>query len=93
VLGNPAALEAAIAWYRAAGALANMEVGPISVPTLYIWGDVDDTVGRAAAEGTADDVSGPYRFEVLAGVGHFATDQAPDQVNALLLAHLKAHHA
>ena len=50
-------------------------------------------VGRAAAEGTADDVSGPYRFEVLAGVGHFATDQAPDQVNALLLAHLKAHHA
>src|SRR5438552_2072832 len=50
-------------------------------------------VGRAAAEGTAGDVSGPYRFEVLPGVGHFAVDQAPEQVNALLLAHLKTHPA
>ena len=30
------ALEAAIAWYRAAGALANMEVAPVDVPTLYL---------------------------------------------------------
>jgi pimeloyl-ACP methyl ester carboxylesterase len=38
-------------------------------------------------------MSGPYRFEVLAGVGHFAADQEPDQVNALLLAHLTANPA
>ena len=41
-----------------------------------------------AAAGTGDFVSGPYRFEVLPGVGHFAADQAPDRVNELLLAHL-----
>lgn len=34
VLGAPAALEAAVAWYRAVGALASVEVAPISVPTL-----------------------------------------------------------
>ena len=71
VLGNPAAMEAALAWYRARGAI-RAPLGKIGVPTLYIWGDADDTVGRAAAEGTRDFVSGAYRFEVLPGGGHFA---------------------
>ena len=68
-------------------------LGPIKIPTLYIWGDADDTVGRAAAEGTRDFVSGPYRFKILPGVGHFIADQAPDRLNALLLAHLARHPA
>jgi pimeloyl-ACP methyl ester carboxylesterase len=84
VLGNKAAMEAALAWYRARGAIRS-PLGPIRTPTLYIWGDADDTVGRTAAEGTQDFVAAPYRFEVLAGVGHFAADQAPDRVSALLL--------
>src|SRR6478752_7620173 len=83
VLGNKNAMEAALAWYRARG--------PIRVPTLYIWGDADDTVGRIAAEGTADFIAAPYRFEVLPGVGHFAADQAPDRVSALLLQHVAAY--
>jgi pimeloyl-ACP methyl ester carboxylesterase len=89
VLGNKAAMEAALTWYRARGAIRT-PLGPIRVPTLYIWGDADDTVGRIAAEGTADFVAAPYRFEVLPGVGHFASDQAPDRVNALLLQHVAA---
>ena len=44
-------------------------LGPIRVPTLYIWGDADDTVGRVAAEGTRDFIAAPYQFEVLPGVG------------------------
>jgi pimeloyl-ACP methyl ester carboxylesterase len=44
-----------------------------------------------AAEGTREFVSGPYQFEVLPGVGHFAADQAPDRVAALLLAHVAKH--
>jgi pimeloyl-ACP methyl ester carboxylesterase len=90
VLGNKGAMEAALAWYRARGAIRG-PLGPIRVPTLYIWGDADDTVGRTAAEGTVDFVAAPYRFEVLSGVGHFAADQAPDRVSKLLLEHLKAH--
>jgi pimeloyl-ACP methyl ester carboxylesterase len=90
VLGNKHAMEAALAWYRARGAIRS-PLGMIRVPTLYIWGDADDTVGRIAAEGTRDFVTAPYRFEVLPGVGHFAADQAPERVNELLLRHLAAY--
>jgi pimeloyl-ACP methyl ester carboxylesterase len=90
VLGNKGAMEAALAWYRARGAIRG-PLGPIRVPTLYIWGDADDTVGRPAAEGTVDFIAAPYRFEVLSGVGHFAADQAPERVSELLLEHLRAH--
>jgi pimeloyl-ACP methyl ester carboxylesterase len=92
VLGNPEALEAALAWYRSNKGLA-ADIGTIKVPTLYIWGDADDTVGRTAAEGTVDFVAARYRFEVLPGVGHFAADQAPDRVSELLLAHVASHPA
>jgi pimeloyl-ACP methyl ester carboxylesterase len=90
VLGNREAMEAALTWYRARGAIRS-PLGPIKVPTLYIWGDADDTVGRVAAEGTVDFVAAPYSFEVLAGVGHFAADQAPDRVSELLLQQVKAY--
>ena len=92
VLGNKEAMEAALAWYRARGAIRG-PLGPIRVPTLYIWGDADDTVGRTAAEGTIDFIAAPYRFEVLPGVGHFAADQAPERVCELMLEHLAAHPA
>jgi len=92
VLGNKEAMEAALAWYRARGAIRG-PLGPIRVPTLYIWGDADDTVGRTAAEGTKDFIAAPYQFEVLRGVGHFAADQAPDRVSELVLAHVEAHPA
>src|SRR5450432_477740 len=90
VLGDKPAMEAALAWYRARGAIRG-PLGPIRVPTLYIWGDADDTVGRIAAEGTEDFVAAPYRFEVLPGVGHFAAEQAPERVSELLLQHVASY--
>ncbi len=90
VLGNKPAMEAALAWYRARGAIRG-PLGPIRVPTLYIWGEADDTVGRTAAEGTRDFIAAPYRFEPLPGIGHFAADQVPERVCELMLAHLTAH--
>ena len=88
VLGNEAGLEAALAWYRAAGAIANMEIGTISSPTLYMWGDQDGSVGRSAAEWTREHVSGAYQFAVIDGAGHFLTDDRPDRVTTLLLNHI-----
>jgi len=90
VLGNAPAMEAALAWYRSRGAI-RAGLGVIRVPTLYLWGDADDTVGRVAAEGTREFVSAPYQFEFLPGVGHFAADQVPERVSELLLAHLGRH--
>ncbi|CAH0299405.1 alpha/beta fold hydrolase [Roseomonas sp. CECT 9278] len=92
VLGTPAAMEAALAWYRARGKVYR-EVGPVRVPTLFVWGDADDTLGRMAAEGTARFVEAPYRFEVLPGGGHYAPDQMPERVSALLLDHIRQHPA
>jgi len=60
----------------------------VTVPTLYIWGEDDHSVGRGAAEGTAQHVTGPYRFEAIPGIGHFVTDQIPAAVTRLLLSHL-----
>jgi pimeloyl-ACP methyl ester carboxylesterase len=88
-LGHFAALDAAINWYRSAGGLAGADVPAVKVPTMYLWGDRDTTVGRPAAEATAKYVTGPYRFEVLSGMGHFLTDQAPERVTELLLQHLR----
>jgi pimeloyl-ACP methyl ester carboxylesterase len=73
VIGNRPAMAAAIGWYRARGT-GHGPVGPTRVPTLLIWGDADDTVGRMAAEGTAEFITAPYTFAPLAGAGHYAAD-------------------
>jgi pimeloyl-ACP methyl ester carboxylesterase len=85
-------MEAALAWYRARG-VRHDPVGPTQVPTLYIWGHADDTVGRAAAEGTGDFIAAPYRFEILPNVGHYPSDQAAGQVSALMLEHVARYPA
>jgi pimeloyl-ACP methyl ester carboxylesterase len=90
VLGNPEALEAALAWYRSNKGLA-ADIGTIKVPTLYIWGDADATVGPDAAYGTGEFVGAAYAMEVLPNVGHFVMDQAPAKATDLMLTHLKKH--
>lgn len=88
---EPGALTAALNWYRAfsfTDATSAAGSFTIRVPTLYVWGDGDFALGREAAEGTGAEVQAPYTFEVLAGVGHWVPELAPDQLNAVLLRHL-----
>jgi pimeloyl-ACP methyl ester carboxylesterase len=87
-LGESGALEAAINWYRA-NDLASAAIPPVTVPTLYIWGTADASVGRRAAELTEHFVSGPYRFVEIEGGGHFILDQFPDRIAQLLIEHLR----
>ena len=86
-LMDEGAIEGAMNWYRATG-FNGGNVPPVTVPTLYVWGSDDATVGRRAAELTAEYVKGPYRFEEIAGAGHFVVDQLPNQVSMLLCAHI-----
>jgi pimeloyl-ACP methyl ester carboxylesterase len=89
VIGNPPLWRQP--WRGIARGVHYAPVGPTNVATLFIWGDQDDTVGRVAAEGTAEFIAASYQFEVLPGVGHYADDQVPERLNALLLAHLARH--
>jgi pimeloyl-ACP methyl ester carboxylesterase len=81
-----AALTGGLNWYRANHFHA--PDGPITAPTLYVWSTDDVALGREAAEGTAAQVSGPYRFVVLEGVSHWIPEVAADELNRLLLEHL-----
>ena len=90
-LGEREALDAALNWYRAASGsgLRAADTPAVTVPTCYIWGTDDASVGRAAAEGTVNHVNAPYRFVEVAGGGHFLTDDGSnDTVTESLLHHL-----
>jgi pimeloyl-ACP methyl ester carboxylesterase len=85
-LGTPDALGAALDWYRANPIPATVALGPVTVPTLYIWGSADFALSREAALDTAQFVHAPYRFVALEGVNHFVAENAPDTVARLVLA-------
>jgi len=83
---EPGALTAALAWSRAVS-LADAEgLGPVPLPTTYVWGDDDAAVAESAAYDCAAHVTGDYLFVPLAGAGHWLTDVAPDAVAEAVLA-------
>ncbi|MFL6204805.1 MAG: alpha/beta fold hydrolase [Acidimicrobiales bacterium] len=88
VLSQPGALTAAIDWYRSMSGAASAATPAATMPTLYVWSDQDPSLGRDAAEATAALVTGPYRFEVLEGVGHWIPELAAGAFTRLLLGHL-----
>src|SRR3712207_7591052 len=54
VMRQPGALTGGLNWYRAADLTDSQGLGPISMPTLYIWSTEDPALGREAAEATGD---------------------------------------
>jgi len=86
---EPDALSCALAWYRAALRSPSRGGGTtVTRPTLYLWGTSDPALGRRAAEGTAQHVGGPYRFERLEGAGHWLPESEAERVIDPLLDHL-----
>lgn len=90
LLGDREALTGGLNWYRGSSREDAEWADRVGVPTLYVWGDQDPALGREAAEATATWVDGPYRFEALAGVGHWVAETAADRFDPLLLEHLAA---
>lgn len=88
VFSEPGAVAAALKWYRAYSSIdAAEEIGGTRQPTLYIWGNRDQRLGRVAAEKTADFVKGPFRLIKLAA-SHALMVDVPDEVAAEVLTHL-----
>lgn len=83
----------ALNWYRALPFSSPSLTREVTVPTLYVYGDDDFALGRKAADLTGRHVTGPYRYEVLDGVGHWIPEVAADRTSALLLEHFAAHPA
>lgn len=87
-LQEPGALTAALNWYRSGRPPAAL--GTVDTPVLYVWPTEDAAFGDVAALATAAHCSGPYRFEMLEDVSHWAPEHAPEAVTGLLLEHLAA---
>jgi pimeloyl-ACP methyl ester carboxylesterase len=77
-----ATLADALNWYRAADLNA---IGPVTVPTLYVWGSNDQALGRTAAVNTANFCTGIYQFVQLTGRSHWLLEEVPSDVVALVL--------
>jgi pimeloyl-ACP methyl ester carboxylesterase len=88
-LRQPGALTAALAWYRAMSREDSAGLGPVVVPTAYVWGSADPAFGRAAAERTGSFVHAPYRFVPLEGASHWLPDQVPDILAEVIAAQVQ----
>lgn len=60
-------------------------IRPIQIPTLLIWGEREPVFTRATTENFQEWVPNA-RVAFVAGAGHFAQEDAPEDVNRLLLA-------
>jgi pimeloyl-ACP methyl ester carboxylesterase len=98
LLGTPEGMRGVLDWYRAGSLRKPGEPGgmatdfpDVEIPTLYVWSDEDPAIGPTGAYATERHVTGPYRFVVLEGIGHWIPETAADRFNEELLAHLADH--
>ncbi len=85
LLAEPGAARGALNWYRALPFRTLNAVGPVAVPTLYVYGTGDFALGRKAADLTRQFVTGPYRYELFEGVSHWIPEEVPSRTASVLL--------
>lgn len=65
----------------------------LSLPTLYIHGEIDGVNPPSANTAVPEKFTGPFKLLQLPGVGHFPTREAPDAVAAALNEHFSGWSA
>ncbi|MEV0269122.1 alpha/beta hydrolase [Hamadaea sp. NPDC050747] len=78
-------LTGGLNWYRAMAYGDFGRLGPVTVPTTFLWSNEDIAIGRTAAEACARHVTGEYAFVELDGVSHWIPDAVPERVAAEIL--------
>jgi pimeloyl-ACP methyl ester carboxylesterase len=89
-LGEDGALTAALDYYRAnippqSWLRPPPDLPPVEVPTMIVWGEADAYMSPVLLERSISKVTGPLRVERLPGVSHWVQQEAPDDVNRLLV--------
>ena len=77
-------------WYRAnvppeSWVAPALTLPPVQAPTMGVWSTADIALTEVQMTDSAQNVTGPWRYERLDGPGHWKQLDAPDQLNALLL--------
>jgi pimeloyl-ACP methyl ester carboxylesterase len=98
-LRRPGALTAAVNYYRAnvgrlmsrrgANKLAGSSSRPISVPTLFIFGEQDFAILPRTVRGIENHIDAPYQELRIADSGHWVQNEAVEEVNAALIEFLR----
>jgi len=93
-LSRPGALTAALNWYRAnvrpQMPVENAAAAPkIAVPAMGVWGDGDPFLTEDHVRKSPERLSGSWRYEKVAGAGHWIMLDKPAELNRLLLDYLK----
>ena len=63
-------------------------LGLIEAPTLMLWGDKDAVLPTGYAQKFADGINGTTRVQTIAGAGHLAYLDQPEEVARAVLEHL-----
>lgn len=82
-------LVSGLRWYRALPYVGFRRLlrSTVSAPTLLLRGENDNAVLTPGIVRSARHTAGPCRIEILPGVTHWAPNQAPDRVVALIAGH------
>jgi len=95
-LARPGALTAGLNWYRAnvrpqmpPAAAPSSPPSKVNCPVLGIWSDLDPFLTELQIAKSSERVAGPWRYEKIAGAGHWMMVDKPDEVTRLLLGFLK----
>ena len=88
---RPGAMRSMVNYYRAAfrgaRAAAREELPVIETPTLMVWGLEDTALSKETTDGTHEHVA-DLTLRFLPDVSHWVQQEAPEIVNAMLLAWL-----
>jgi pimeloyl-ACP methyl ester carboxylesterase len=95
----PGAAHSALEWYRWAARAQTRPSGVrfvrlmargVRAPVLQVHGALDRCTLLSTVQGSAAYAPAGYDLQVLAGIGHFPHEEAPDAVSDLLLKHALA---
>jgi pimeloyl-ACP methyl ester carboxylesterase len=89
-LAEPGALTASLGIYRANLPPESLiapppQLPPVTVPAMGVWSTGDLALTEENMTNSVKFLTGPWRYERMAGAGHWMQLEAPDELNALLL--------